>query len=207
MQEAFPRMARELLILGHLNGLWRHQRGTRQPFAKGHRQALAKDSPKQGAEQVRHILRSDNKRIRFHEVVDGEIVVADDSVVLEMVLDGSVGMIIYDRSRNLAAASKLPVHADDDATASIRERTSSASLALLSRMASRGCDLESLEIFALGAVDATSLGSGPGGIRLRRVSLAMGFAESSDARRVEFDVGLGRIVVEQGRSLRNKRRR
>jgi hypothetical protein len=145
---------------------------------------------------VRHILRNDNKRIRFHEVVDGEIVVADDSVVLEMVLDGSVGMVIYDRSRRLASASKLRVHDDGLATTSIRERTSSASLALLTRMANRGCDLDSLEIFALGAVDSTTLGSGPGGKRLRRVSLAMGMAETSEARRVEFDVGLGRIVVE-----------
>ncbi len=156
---------------------------------------------------MRRILRNDNKRIRFHQVVDGEIVVADDSVVLEMVLDGSVGMIIYDRSRNIAAASKLSVRNVDDSTTSIRERTSSASLALLSRMTSRGCDLETLEIFALGAVDATSLGSGPGGIRLRQVSLAMGLAEEAEARRVEFDVGLGRIVVEHCCPVRGTRRR
>ena len=145
---------------------------------------------------MRDRLRNDTKRIRFHGVINGEIVVADESVVLEMVLDGSVGMIIYDRSRRLAAASKLRVRDEDGSSTGIRERTSSASLALLTRLANMGCELESLEIFALGAVDATTLGTGPGGSRLRRVSLALGLPDGSDARRVEFDVGRGRIVVE-----------
>jgi len=141
------------------------------------------------------LLWNDSKRIRFHEVIDGEITIADESVVLEMVLDESVGMIIYDRNRRLAAASKLALQPEDGSTASIHERTGSASLALLSRLAQRGCDPDSLEIYALGAVDTDSLSGSAKG--LRRVSMAMGLSSKSEARRVEFDVGVGRIVVEQ----------
>jgi hypothetical protein len=181
------------MILGTL-GLWRNHPCGSHPEIAGRRERTAQN---QGAELVQDRPRNDIKGPRFHQVVDGEIVVADGSAVLEMVLDGSVGMVIYDRTRRLAAASKLRLGSDGGSSASIRERTSSASLALLTRLAARGCKLECLEVFALGAVDATTLGTGPAGQRLRRVSLAIGLPETPGARRVEFDVALGRIVVEE----------
>jgi hypothetical protein len=148
-------------------------------------------------ELVHNRLRNDNRAIRFHEVVDGEILVADESVVLEMVLDDSVGMIIYDRGKHLAAASKLCLRPPGGRCTSIRERTSSTSLALLARLASLGCSPERLEIFALGALDGVTLGTRPGDGRLRHVAFAMGLPRQREARRVEFDVALGRIVVEE----------
>jgi chemotaxis receptor (MCP) glutamine deamidase CheD len=151
---------------------------------------------------VHNRLRNDNKRIRFHEIVDGEIVVADDSAVLEMVLDESVGMIIHDRGRRLAAASKLCVRPSQESGTDIRERTSSASLALLARLAALGCRPESLEIYALGAVDADAFATGASGAGVRRVAFAMGLPANGRARRVEFDVALGRIVVEQHCGMR-----
>jgi hypothetical protein len=146
---------------------------------------------------VHNRLRNDNRRIRFHEVVDGEIVVADDSAVLEMVLDESVGMIIFDRGRRLAAASKLCVRPSQESGKDIRERTSSASLALLTRLAALGCRPESLEIYALGAVDAGAFSGKDRKAAPSRVAFAMGLSAEGGARRVEFDVAAGRIVVEE----------
>ncbi len=146
---------------------------------------------------MRNRLRDDTGRIRFHEVADGEIVVADRSVVLEMVLDESVAMVIYDRAMRLAAASKLGLDDGDAAGPAIQERTRSASLALLSRLTAMGCRLDALEIYALGAAHPGSLCTGPDGQRLSRVTLAAGLPGEGESRRVEFDVGLGRIVIEQ----------
>ncbi len=151
-----------------------------------------------GDEKVRSRLKRGGETIRFHRVADGEIVVADGSCVLEMFLGGSVGMIIYDRGRRLAAASKLALAPGGGALRSIEERTSAACLALLTRLARRGCDPEALEIFALGA----QAGDGwPARLAVRgasRISLAVDSWGREATRRVEFDVGLGRIVIEQG---------
>jgi hypothetical protein len=155
---------------------------------------------------VRNRLRDDTGRIRFHEVVDGEIVIADAAVVLEMLLDDSVAMVIYDRARRLAAASKLCLGSEGVPDAAIHERVRSASLALLTRLAALGSDPGSLEIYALGAAWPGPLCTGPDGLRLERVAMAAGLPAPGESRRVEFDVGLGRIVVEPHCGVRRARR-
>ena len=144
-------------------------------------------------------LKRESEAIRFHRLTDGEIVVADASAVLEMFLDGSVGMIIYDRRLRLAAASKLPLKPGGGETRDIGERTRAAALALLARLVRRGCDADALEVFALGAPGEEFPPAEPAWRRLGRPSLAMGSTGAGRARRVEFDVGLGRIVIEQER--------
>ncbi len=142
---------------------------------------------------------ADRKALRFHTVAPGETVLADGSVVLELRLVGSVGVILYDRRRRLAAAGQ--VRADGEA-ASLRERVDAASLGLLVRMIQRGSDPEHLEIFALG------MGDGPAGgawssagadlsLPRGRVALAYSSPEGGRGRRVEFDVAAGRIVIEE----------
>ncbi len=153
-----------------------------------------------GDEKVRGRLKKGGETIRFHRVADGEIVVADGSCVLEMFLGGSVGMIIYDRDRRLAAASKLSLAPGGWGTGSIGERTSAASLTLLTRLAQWGCDPEALEIFALGAQTGDGWPAGLGVRGAGRISLAVDTWGREATRRVEFDVGLGRIVIERGHS-------
>lgn len=151
-----------------------------------------------GDDKVRSRLKKVGETIRFHRVADGEIVVADASCVLEMFLGGSVGMIIYDRDRRLAAASKLALAPDGEALGNIGERTSAACLTLLARLARRGCDPDALEIFALGAQGGDAWPAGLAARGASRISLAVDSRGREATRRVEFDVGLGRIVIEQG---------
>jgi chemotaxis receptor (MCP) glutamine deamidase CheD len=141
---------------------------------------------------VQNRLREDSKKIRFHEMADGEVAVADSSAVLEMTLDGAVGMIIYDRTLRLAAASKLDLHPGTDTETSISERTCSASRSLLARLITLGCDPDNLEIYALGAVRTEDLAASG----LRRVVFALSQAAAGRGQRIEFDVDRGRIVVE-----------
>lgn len=142
---------------------------------------------------------ADRKALRFHTVTPGEAILADGSVVLEMRLAGSMGVILYDRRRRLAAACQ--VRADGEA-ARLREMLDAASLGLLVRMIQRGSDPEHLEIFALGTGEGPAGGPWPAGAELPlpqgRVALAYSTSESGQCRRVEFDVAAGRIVIEEG---------
>lgn len=136
----------------------------------------------------------DTRKIRFHEVVDGEIALVDESVVLELVLHRSIGMIVYDRSRRLAAASKISISGKSSRSSAVRESAGSASLALLARLCRLGCSLDHLEVYALGAPFPPP-GAGSASSVLH-VDLAMALPFAPGVRRVEFDVAIGRIVIE-----------
>lgn len=133
----------------------------------------------------------------FHTVAPGNIVVADHDVVLELLLDDAAGIIVYDRARKLAAAAVISADGPAEGRSG-RERAGRAVRAMLSRMLKAGCRPEGLEIFALGTQLATSplARRGPDIFERARVTLAYGPQHSPAPLRAEFDVGLGRIVLE-----------
>jgi len=139
----------------------------------------------------------------FHTVAPGDIVLADRGVVLELVLGDAAGMIIYDRARKLACAAVMP--AAQEAGRPEREWLGRVSLATLSRMLKAGCRAERLEIYALGAPFSIEPASAlldratraTRAFRQARVALAYGPPGAPAALRAEFDVDLGRIVLEQ----------
>ncbi len=133
----------------------------------------------------------------FHTVAPGDIVVADHDVILELVLDDAAGIIVYDRARKLAAAAVISAAGPADGHPA-REQAGRATRAMLSRMLKAGCRPEGLEIFALGTLLATSPQArrGPEAFGRSRVTLAYGPQHLPAPLRAEFDVGLGRIVLE-----------
>ena len=132
----------------------------------------------------------------------GETVVADQSAVLEMLLDGCAGMIMYDGSRKLAAASVIEKQPRRPTNEGFRERVNARGLALLRKLLQQGGGLESVEIFAFGA---DCLPTAPTPAELGRSELPVWGKVAmvhvppgcGQVRRVEFDVSLGRIVLEE----------
>ncbi len=136
------------------------------------------------------------KRVTMYRVVPGETVVADRSAVLEMSVSGSAVMVVYDRSRQMASAAHFLLP-DPKAGAG----NDAVPLRLLSQLVERGSDPESLEIYAVGPGLPAVLGVEseedlPGRIPAR-VALDCGASNVRGPRRVEFDVAMGRIVVER----------
>jgi len=132
-----------------------------------------------------------------YRVEAGSIVVADGSAVLEMLLDGCVGMVLYDRSRSIAAAGLVRVAPEASAGLDLRERVDACNLTLLAELSRRGGSLDSLEIFALGSMfDSGGPASPPGPLAGSKVPLAYAPALVGAARRMEFDVSSGRVVLE-----------
>jgi hypothetical protein len=128
----------------------------------------------------------------------GEELLVEASVVLEINLGTSVGIILYDGVRLKAAAGALPVTPGHSDPAELRERVQVCSLSLLVKLLKDGSSPESIEVFALGMtppaggpLEGKLTGSMPGA-----VSLAHGPPDSRPHRRAEFDVSRGRLVMD-----------
>ena len=130
----------------------------------------------------------------FHKLLPGEAVLADRTALLELIMHRASGVVLYDRGRRLAAAALVP--GPDEArggTKACLDRVVGTSLALLRRILNRGSRPEDLEVFALGA----GLPLEAGRFRGLRTALACGLPALPRVLRAEFDVALGRIVLEE----------
>jgi hypothetical protein len=138
------------------------------------------------------------EKVVIHHLAVGEIAVADRSAVLEMGMHGSAVMVLYDRRQRLAAAAHFALPADDGAA---EFQSELLPLWLLGQLIRRGCGPEELELYAVGPGLPAMLGVDTGLELLPRlpapVALDCEVNSLKESRRVEFDVAMGRIVVEK----------
>jgi hypothetical protein len=122
----------------------------------------------------------------------------DAGVILDMELDGTIGLILYDRSRSLAAAGMVEAEMGGGGGEAVRRKLDLCAMALLGQMLRRGACPGSVEVFALGpAFDSRWTATGrPTTTGGSVVSLAYGSSGLGSPRRVEFDVSCGRLVME-----------
>ncbi|MHC4914611.1 MAG: hypothetical protein ACYTGB_03885 [Planctomycetota bacterium] len=139
------------------------------------------------------------KSLSRHVLAPGETVVADDSAVLELTLDGSLAIILYDRRSRLAAACFVGEEGSD--RESLRDRMDSHGLKLLHEMIVRGSAPDSIEMFAFGPGPAPEGGAGRerahDGPICARPALVHSDGHGAVVRRVEFDVRSGRMLIEE----------
>jgi hypothetical protein len=126
--------------------------------------------------------------IIIHRMRVGETALADEGAVLEMLLAGSAAMIFYDRAQRLAAAAHFPLPED---SAEDELPAPAVPFKLLALLVARGCDPEGIEVYAVGPGPSAGLGV--------PVALVCRTGSRQERRRVEFDVAMGRIVVEGDR--------
>ena len=132
-----------------------------------------------------------------HPVEIGEMTLANGEVLLEMKLDGAVGLILYDRSRRVAAAGMVNAGGRGSGRR-LRRRLDRCAMTLLGRLLEAGSRPGAIEVFALGPVfdplvapERAAISGVPG-----TVSMAWGPAHERLPRRVEFSVSSGRLVME-----------
>jgi hypothetical protein len=132
-----------------------------------------------------------------HRVEAGEIVVADGSAILEMVLAGCVGLVLYDRAHAVAAATLVSAEPEGLGGRDLRERVNVCALSLLAELSRKGGSLDALEVFALGSLfDSGAAASLPGPLAASKVSLAYAPPNAGARRRMEFKIESGRMVLE-----------
>ncbi len=141
--------------------------------------------------------------VHTERVEAGKLVVADASAVLEMILDRSVGIILYDRFSRRAAASQVRLDTGSKDAKAEAERVDKSGLDLLISLLRSGSNADDIEIFSFGA--HAPLKGAPGTEALKpaigsgcQVTGTYSPCERGIARRIEFEICSGRMLVEEG---------